>query len=194
MKYQDAIARLDGYRGQIAALRADMRRVQSEIEPQEIADYSFETANGPARLSDLFGKHDDLIVILNMGANCPYCTLWADGYNGVYPHLASRAAFVLASPDAPERQSKFAAARGWRFPMVSHRGSSFARDMGYTSDEGGFAPGICAFQRRSGKLYRVSNYSGAGPGDEFSPVYHLFDLLPEGTGDWSPAFKYPAQG
>ena len=57
--------------------------------------------------------------------------MWADGFNGVYEHLASRAAFVVASPNPVETQKQFAASRGWRFPMVSYEGSPFAEDMGY---------------------------------------------------------------
>ena len=56
----------------------------------------------------LFGSMKDLFVIHNMGSGCPYCTLWADGYNGIYEHLTSRAAFVIASPDSPAAQQRFA--------------------------------------------------------------------------------------
>ena len=110
-----------------------MRDIQASIEPEEVADYEFATPDGPVRLSGLFGDKRDLIVILNMGASCPACTLWADGYSGLYPHIAQRAAFVVSSPDVPEVQQRFAASRGWRFPMVSHAETSFAGDMGYRS-------------------------------------------------------------
>jgi len=62
---------------------------------------------GPS-LAGLFGRKDDLVVIHNMGSSCPYCTLWADGFNGLYDHLANRAAFALSSPDAPAAQKRFA--------------------------------------------------------------------------------------
>ena len=86
-------------------------------------------------------RSSDLFVIHNMGRSCPNCTLWADGFNGIYPHIADRAAFVVASPDPPDVQQSFAASRGWRFPMVSHQGSSFAADMGYRSAIGWLAAG-----------------------------------------------------
>lgn len=69
------------------------------------------------RLSDLFGRHEDLMVVHNMGSSCPGCTLWADGYNGVHHHVVTRAAFVVSSPDPPDVQEAFAASRGWRFLM-----------------------------------------------------------------------------
>ena len=47
-----------------------------------VEDVVFESEVGPVRLSELFGEHDDLVIIHNMGASCRYCTLWADGFSG----------------------------------------------------------------------------------------------------------------
>jgi len=63
-----------------------------------------------------------------MGAGCGYRTLWADGFSGILPHIENRAGFVAASPDEPAAQQKFKIGRGWRFRMMSHRGTSFAED------------------------------------------------------------------
>lgn len=189
MSYRDDIARIADYRARIADLRARMRAVQAAITPEPVADYAFATVDGPVRLSDLFGGRRDLIVILNMGRACPACTLWADGYNGLYPHIADRAAFVVASPDPPEVQLAFAAGRGWRFPMASHAGSSFAADMGYRGESGGWLPGVCVYQRDGAQIVRVSE-AGARPGDDFCPVWHMFDMLPEGADGWRPRFGY----
>jgi predicted dithiol-disulfide oxidoreductase (DUF899 family) len=189
MEYRDASEKLSGYRKQIAEIREKMRAVQASAEPQAVQDYELATTNGPVRLSALFGHKDDLIVIHNMGASCPYCTLWADGYSGIYPHLASRAAFVVASPDPPASQQKFAAGRGWRFPMVSHHGSSFAADMGYRSESGGWRPGVSVFRRDGGRILRVAD-TGFDVGDDFCALWHLFYLLPGGAGGWTPKFSY----
>jgi predicted dithiol-disulfide oxidoreductase (DUF899 family) len=118
--YKKTTERLAGYRLEIAALRDKMRELQQTVEPEEVADYVLTGADGPVRLSALFGGKDTLFVIHNMGKTCPACTMWADGYNGVVPHLESRAAFVVTSPDDPATQAAFAASRGWRFHMVSH--------------------------------------------------------------------------
>jgi len=188
MDYQSTTKELNAYREQITGLREKMRELQSTIEPQPVEDYKLETAKGPVRLSGLFGDKDTLIVIHNMGASCPYCTLWADGFNGVAEHLANRAAFVVISPDAPDQQKKFAESRGWRFPMASHQGSSFAEDMGYKRD-GGWMPGVSVFRKQGGGIVRVSD-AALGPGDDFCTVWHLFDLIPEGAGNWEPQYKY----
>ena len=108
MKYAPGVRQLGRYRLRIAALRKKMRDVQHRIEPEPVDDYTFSTARGPKRLSELFGAKRDLFVIHNMGSSCPYCTLWADGYNGLYAHLVTRGAFVVTSPDPPAVQQRFA--------------------------------------------------------------------------------------
>ncbi len=189
MSYRADMARVAAYRGQIAELRTKMRAVQASIEPEAVQDYGFGTPEGKVRLSDLFGDKRDLIVILNMGSACAYCTLWADGYNGLYPHIADRAAFVVSSPDAPDVQRRFADGRGWRFPMVSHAGTGFASDMGYRGASGGYLPGVSVFRRDGAGIVRVAD-TGLHPGDDFCPLWHFLDLMPEGSADWRPRFGY----
>ncbi|MSP49446.1 MAG: DUF899 domain-containing protein [Alphaproteobacteria bacterium] len=190
MRYAEGTKRLEGFRKAITSIRRKMRTVQAALEPEQVADYALAGAKGEVMLSELFGDKNELIVIHNMGRSCVYCTLWADGYNGVYDHLADRAAFAVSSPDAPAVQKKFAKSRGWRFPMVSHKGTRFAKDLGYGSEEKGWVPGVSVFRRKGKKILRVSD-TACGPGDDFSAVWHFFDLLPEGPGAWSPKYKYP---
>jgi predicted dithiol-disulfide oxidoreductase (DUF899 family) len=187
--YKKTTERLAGYRLEIAALRDKMRELQQTVEPEEVADYELTGADGPVRLSTLFGGKDTLFVIHNMGKTCPACTMWADGYNGAVPHLESRAAFVVISPDDPPTQAAFAAARGWRFRMVSHQGTDFAADMGYRGEKGGWLPGISVFKRDGERILRVSDQQ-LGPGDDFCSVYHFLDMLPEGAAGWRPKFSY----
>ena len=189
MSYAASMETLNGFRHQISELRQKMRDVQAEVEPELVDDYEFATVDGPVTLSELFGSQSSLIVIHNMGQSCVYCTMWADGFNGVYQHLANRAAFVLTSPDAPEKQRQFADSRGWAFPIVSHQDTSFAADMGYTSEKYGFAPGISVFKKDGDQITRVSD-AHLGPGDDFCNVWHFLDLLPEGPDGWEPKYRY----
>jgi predicted dithiol-disulfide oxidoreductase (DUF899 family) len=190
MTDKDTAARLAAFQREIAALRAKIRETRAAAKPEEVRDYEFATVTGPVRLSALFGGRDDLILIHNMGSSCPSCTMWADGFNGVYAHLASRAAFVVSSPDPPEHQQRFAASRGWCFPMVSHRGTTFAADMGYRSASGGWMPGVSVFRRDGGRIFRVSD-ALFDDGDDFCAVWHIFDLLPGGAAGWRPKVQYP---
>jgi predicted dithiol-disulfide oxidoreductase (DUF899 family) len=188
MSYKSTTEKVSEYRRQMAELREKMRQAQASIEPEEVRDYQFATTEGPQPLSGLFGDKNDLFVIHNMGSGCPYCTLWADGYNGIYPHMANRAAFVVSTPDPPHVQQAFAAGRGWRFRMVSHQGTTFAADMGYRSEQG-WRPGVSVFRRKGGRILRVAD-TGCGPGDDFCALWHFFDLLPEGAAGWEPKFRY----
>jgi predicted dithiol-disulfide oxidoreductase (DUF899 family) len=189
MKYRSTTEKLNDYRRQIAELRQKMRAVQAAIEPEPVKDYEFRGADGATvKLSELFGEKDTLFVVHNMGASCSYCTLWADGFNGVFDHLRSRAAFVVSSPDTPEKQRAFAASRGWRFPMVSTAGTTFAQDMGYWRDEHAM-PGVSVFKRAGEAILRVSD-AAFSPGDDFCGVWHFLDLIPEGVAGWQPKYKY----
>ena len=190
MKYATGNEMIGGYRREIADIRQKMRKAQVQIEPEQVADYVFTSPTGPIRLSELFGTHDDLMVVHNMGRSCPSCTLWADGYNGIHAHVISRAAFVVSSPDPPDVQQAFASSRAWKFPMVSHQGTSFAADMGYASENGSWRPGISVFHRQGATVERVSDAQWS-PGDDFCTLWHFFDLLPEGAPGWSPKFNYP---
>jgi predicted dithiol-disulfide oxidoreductase (DUF899 family) len=189
MNYRESSAQIAELHRQIAGLRARMREIQSAAEPEEVADHLFANAAGVVRLSELFGDKPDLIVIHNMGSACPSCTLWADGFNGIYDHLASRAAFVVSSPDTPDAQRKFAARRGWRFPMVSHQGSTFAANMGYRAEDGGWLPGVSVFRRTANRILRIAD-TAFRPGDDFCALWHLFDLLPGGADGWRPQYHY----
>src|SRR5205823_3815227 len=114
MRYREVSERLAAYRREIAELRGRMGALQKDAEPEQVEDYRFATTDGPVPLSALFGGKEYLFVIHNMGKSCPSCTMWADGFNGVLPHLESRATFVVSSPDDPETQRAFARERGWR--------------------------------------------------------------------------------
>lgn len=170
---------------QIRELKAELVKLRSEATPEPVEDYTFMTAEGPVKLSQLFGDHEDLIVIHNMGRSCMYCTMWADGYSGYLRHINQRAAFVLVSPDAPEVQEAVAAERGWRFTMVQDADQRFTDDMGFVVD-GGYWPGMSAFHRNAdGTLVRTGT-EVFGEHDDYNPVWPLFSHLMGGAGDFSP--------
>ena len=156
---------------------------------EQVDDYELlGSKNQKINLSGLFGKKKDLIVVHNMGNSCPYCTMWADGFNGLLSHLEDRAVFVVSSPDETATQQEFARSRGWKFQMVSTRGTSFAKDMGFEKD-GMPQPGISVFYKDGDKIIRVGR-DNFGPGDSYCPTFPMFDLLKDGTNNWQAKFKY----
>lgn len=189
MTYAETMIALNAKRAEIAAIQREMRKLQAGVEPQRVDDQAFDGWRGLVKLSELFGDKRDLILIHNMGVGCTSCTMWADGFNGVYDHLASRAAFAVVSPDPIETQRKAAAERGWRFPMVRYRDEDFARAMGAWSPRYGFDAAISVFRRDGEGIVRVSQ-AELGPFDGFCVVYHLFDLVPGADPNWEPRYRY----
>ncbi len=175
---------------QIGELKAKLAAARREAPAQSVKNYALKTAGSGAAVTllDLFGTKQELIVVHNMGHSCVYCTLWADGFAGYYKHLADRAGFVLSTPDEPTRAARFAADRGWSFPVVSTEGSSFARDMGF-EDQGRPTPGVSTY-RRSGDAITRTGSATFGPGDDFCAVWPMLELLGVGTKDWKPQYHY----
>ncbi len=159
---------------------AELRRQTTE----PVKNYVLDSMEGPKSLSDFFGDKDELVVVHNMGQACNYCSLWADGLTGFTKHIQTRAGFVLVSADPIERLSLTADRRGWNFPIASNGESGFAVDMGFEGADGP-GPGISAFTRRDGQIYR-HGWSELGPGDEFCSIWGIWDLFPTGDAGWEP--------
>ena len=165
---------------------------QMAFGPEPVADFTLTNPGGSAvKLSDLFGDSPDLLVAHNMGRGCNYCTLWADGFVGYTKHLAARCPFVLCSNDPPAVLSAFMAERGWDFRCVSGIGpdgtnSGFANAMGFMSPAGKPWPGISGFHKdKAGQIARTGS-APFGPGDDFCPVWPMFELLKDGAGGFEP--------
>ena len=181
---------IESLQSDIAKKRKEIIELRKQAEPEPIADYSLQGDDGKAvLLSTLFDERDELLIIHNMGKSCKYCTLWADGFNGLTKPLGDRVPFVLVSPDSPAVQKEFAASRGWAFPMLSAAGSSFTADLGFYKEGEGYSPGVSSLIRKYGKIYRYA-HDIFGPGDPYSSVWHLYDLLPKRVNGWQPKYDY----
>ena len=175
---------------QIMQLEAEMEakydqlsELRAKAEPQALKDYKFNDVNGKAVvLSELFGQHDKLILVHNMGRQCPYCTIWADGFSDSYHRISRKMAFVVTSTETPGQQQENIRERGWQFPMVSSGNNSILEDLGFLEGDTVY-PGLALFSRNTkGELF----YHGKqvfGSGDQFGMLWHLMDL----AGKWDPA-------
>ena len=170
-----------------------LAKLRQSRPPEDVSDYTLQDGQGNVSLAALFGERQDLILIHNMGRSCPYCTLWADGLNGLRKHLEDRAALALCSPDAPDVQAAFAQSRGWGFRMASDAEGRFTADMGFREEKDGrahHAPGYSTFRKHDdGTITRIASDS-FGPGDVHCGAWHMFELLDGGTGGWQPKFTY----
>lgn len=172
---------------QMRELRQELAEARRAATPEPITNYVFLDAHAnQITLTGLFDGETDLIVVHSVGVASPHCTMWADGFNGVYSHLVRRTAFVAISADSPQTQQAFLRARDWQFKMVSCGKNTFAQDMGFEPQPGRVIPGVSAFQRKADNSIVRTGRASFRPGDEFCAAWHLLDLFPEGADGWKP--------
>jgi predicted dithiol-disulfide oxidoreductase (DUF899 family) len=190
---------------------AQMRRELPLV--RKVKDYTFRegppdlSVNSPTsffttKLSELFAPGKDSLIVdhLMFGDEdekaCPMCSMWADGYNAIAQHVSNKTNFVLVAKAPIARLRDWARARGWRnIRLLSSSQNTFNRDFGYEDDDGQNS-GLSIFRRKGDDIYhfygttammRPDHYRGIDP---YTPVWNLFDLLPEGREDWFPEHFY----
>jgi len=120
--------------------------------------YRFDTDDGSASLSDLFGGRSQLLVYHFMfgpdyKAGCPSCSAIADGFDGFAVHLANHDVALWAVSRAPlAKLQAYKRRLGWRFPWASSQGGDFNFDFNVSVTE--------AQQRQGGTEY---NYRQSAP-------------------------------
>ncbi|MEI6201682.1 MAG: DUF899 domain-containing protein [Enhydrobacter sp.] len=178
-------------------LREQMAEERRKLPWTKVAkDYVFDAPEGKVTLADLFAGRGQLIVQhLMFGPDwneaCPACSFWADNFNGIDMHLAARdTSFVAVSRGPLDKMMAYKKRMGWSFRWVSSLGSDFNFDYGVslnpgdkynygTMDAKGEMPGITAFRREDGAVYRT--YSAYARGvDLLNGTYHLLDITSKG--------------
>jgi predicted dithiol-disulfide oxidoreductase (DUF899 family) len=181
------------HRERVAALRRALPR------DQKIDDYQLEGA----WLSELFSAPDQTLIVYHFmygkaqTSPCPMCTMWIDGYDAVAPHVEQRADFVVLAAAGLQALERFAESRGWsNIRLVGAGDGTFKRDLGSENEAGEQSPMISVFRREGDDLFHFysanadMNEHGQRGIDLLSPVWNLFDLTPEGRGDWYPSLSY----
>ena len=173
---------------EIASLTARLNRLRNDAAPRPVPDYRFATLSGEVMLLDLFGGKQRLLAIHNMGQGCRYCTLWADGFNGMLAHLESAMSVVLLSRDPPQLQRDFANSRNWRFRLASHGGGDYIREQTVMEDADNM-PGVVVYERSGDQVFR-KNSAVFGPGDLYCSMWHMLALAGIDEGEWTPQYRY----
>jgi predicted dithiol-disulfide oxidoreductase (DUF899 family) len=177
-------------------------------------DYVFHGAGPHAppaevRLSELFAPGKDSLVIYNMmfpraldeDLPCPSCTQFLDSFDGIAEHAAQRINLVVVAKADLSRLLAHARQRGWRrLRLLSSAGNTYNRDYHGELDDGSQMPMMNVFRRDGGVIRHFWGsellYAPAEPGqdprhgDTLEPLWNLFDLVPEGRGDWYPDLSY----
>jgi predicted dithiol-disulfide oxidoreductase (DUF899 family) len=194
-------------RDELAQLRRDLPWVEVTRE------YVFQGPKGPERLGDLFAGRSQLIVYHFMlgpewKEGCPSCSMLADQFDAMLPHLQQRDATFLAVSRAPaDRIKAFQERMGWKFKWVSSFGTPFNYDFHVTftpeeiakgdtyynygptrfpSEE---APGASVFYKdENGRIFHTYSTYGRGL-DHLIASYGWLDLTPKGRDEDS--FVFP---
>ena len=164
---------------EIISLKKRLTEMKQALEPKIVENYTFNNWDGgETKLSEMFGSHDLLVVIHNMGQKCKYCTMWANGFEGLYKHFNDKAGFVLINPDSVDKQKEFNKTTGWTFPIYSSEQNSFNKDTGFADGENNPWPGVSTFRKLSDGTIELIGQASFGPGDDFCPTWPIYDLLP----------------
>ena len=97
-------------------------------------EYTFETADGPRTLAELFDGRSQLVVYHFMfgpdyEAGCPVCSSIADSFDGVLSQLRARDVTMIAVSRAPlEKLLGYRERMGWSFDWASSHDSDFNFD------------------------------------------------------------------
>jgi predicted dithiol-disulfide oxidoreductase (DUF899 family) len=194
---------LKSQRERVAELRRRLP-LDTVVEDARLEEATEEGGVRDVRLSELFGARDRTLVLVHFMFGkaqeqpCPMCTLWADGYDGIVPHLRQRVDFgVVVAGDVREFR-RYARERGWRnLRLLSSGDTPFKRELGMEGEDGGQMPGVSVFRLApDGKVihaYTGGAFLGAGQFrgmDLLSPFWNFLDLTPEGRGDFLPQRAY----
>jgi predicted dithiol-disulfide oxidoreductase (DUF899 family) len=140
-------------------------------------EYVFETDKGNQTLADLFDGRSQLLVyhfmfgfgfrVDEQNPGCTGCSLVADHFDGVIPHLNGRDVTLVAESIAPlEELHRYKERMGWRFPWVSSLGSAFKYDFGAAFTEE---------QQRNGAEYNFRHWDQPLPQKEGMSAFAILD-------------------
>jgi predicted dithiol-disulfide oxidoreductase (DUF899 family) len=114
----------------------ELARMRHELPWTRIEkDYTFQTAEGPQSLAELFDGRSQLVIYNFMfgpdyEAGCPVCSSIADSFNGVLEHLKARDVTMICVSRAPvEKLLAYRQRMGWDFNWASSSESDFNFDF-----------------------------------------------------------------
>jgi len=172
-------------RDALAAARRRLPRVLMEKE------YVFDTAEGSARLLDLFESRRQLLLYHfmfgpNQDAGCDGCSMFVDQV-GHLAHLHARdTSFALASRAPIEKLEAYRKRMGWAIRWYSSFDSDFNVDFGVGPEtpqpdayQDGETFGLSVFLRDGDRVFRTYFTTARGV-EALGSVWTLLDLTPLG--------------
>ena len=121
---------------EVTRMGDELARLRRELPWVPVAkEYTFQTADGPKTLAELFDGRSQLVVYHFMfgpdwDAGCPVCSSIADSFDGVVSHLAARDVTMIGISRAPlEKLLAYRERMGWSFNWASSYESEFNWDF-----------------------------------------------------------------
>jgi predicted dithiol-disulfide oxidoreductase (DUF899 family) len=169
--------------------------------------YQFQSEQGAASFTDLFGDKQTLLVYSYMfgpqrARPCPMCTSLLSALDGETLDLEQRVALAVIARSPIERLVAFKNERGWRhLKLYSDTSQEFSRDYHAISPDGGDDANLNVFTRADGTIRHFwsgeMGFESADPGQDprgapdLMPLWTFLDFTPEGRGtDWYPKLEY----
>jgi predicted dithiol-disulfide oxidoreductase (DUF899 family) len=175
-------------------------------------EYVFEGPDGKQTLSELFDGRSQLVIYHFMfhpdeEVGCPHCSLRADGFNGIIPHLKQRDVTMAVVSRAPySKLAQYQKRMGWNFKWLSSNDTNFNSDyyVSFTPEEMAEKKAFYNYTRqdpqrseREGHSVFYKDESGAvfhtyscyfRGNDMLNIHYHYLDMVPKGRdeGDRGP--------
>ncbi len=175
-------------------------------------DYIFEEITGgdkivQTRFSALFESGKNTLMIYSFmhpdgsGKPCPACTSIQDGLNGSAPHIRNRVNYVVIAKAPIKDIMRWAKQRGWKnLRILSSAKNNYNQDYLAEDEKGNQNPVINVFEKTPKGIFHFWNtelfYVPAEKGQDMRhvdlvwPIWNMFDLTPEGMGDWGPKYSY----
>jgi predicted dithiol-disulfide oxidoreductase (DUF899 family) len=120
----------------------ELARIRRELPWVRIErDYTFQTAEGPRTLAELFEGRGQLAIYSFMfgpdyEAGCPVCSSIADSFNGVLEHLKAQDVTMICISRAPlDKLLAYRKRMGWNFNWASSYENDFNFDFGRSVDK-----------------------------------------------------------
>jgi predicted dithiol-disulfide oxidoreductase (DUF899 family) len=198
--------RKTGTREEWAAARAELLEREKELTrmSDELArqrrelpwvpvekEYTFQTADGPKALAELFDGRSQLVVYHFMfgpdyEAPCRTCSSIADSFNGVIPHLTARDVTMIVVSRAPlDKLLAYKQRMGWSFLWASSA-DDFNLDLGFSSSEEATREWV---ERMLDKLPPIAAQNASASGTDvvhyLSETQGFSTFAREGDGGWS---------
>jgi len=170
------------------------------------SDLSVEGPENKTKFSELFTPGKDTLVVYSFmlapGANpCPACTSLIDGLDDMTPHIRDRMNFTIFTKAPISEFRAGGQSRGWRnVRLLSTAQTTFNTDYKAETDDNAQTPVINVFRKTDGGIFRSwASEMVFAPwpedmhprhADSIWPLWNVFDLTPDGRGDWFPRTTY----